>query len=217
MATSINSFKVFVSFIQNKNQSGGTVTTDQFNSLCQQAQLSCFEKDRLTYLETGRSSDFLNTFLKTKTLSPNPSTGYLSYPSDFQHVANVRAYYNKKERDVELIDNQKWGEINASQLMQPTKTFPKYAEYGTEMRFLPKDIGIIMLDYWKTPVQPVWAYTIVNNVQVYNPTGSVDFEWDAFALNRVAAEYLSFIGINLQANMLAGYAQEFKKETNTVL
>jgi hypothetical protein len=217
MAVNINSFKIFVEFIISKTQSGGTVTTAQNNVLFMRSQMAVYEKDRNTYLETGRSSDFLNIFLKTKTVTPNITTGYLSYPSDFQHIANVRSYYNKKEREVELVSNKMWGDINASQLMQPTKVFPKYSEYSSEMRFLPRDIGVVMLDYFKTPTQPIWGFTIVNNVQVYDATSSVDFEFDEFSVNRVAAEYLAFVGCNLQNIPVEQFAQEFKKESNVAL
>lgn len=217
MSVNINYFKTFVSFLQNKVQSGGTTTTDQFNFLAHQSQMSCFEKDRLVFLKTGESSDFLDWFLKTVPLSPDFVTGYLPYPADYQHTACVRSYYNKKERPVELITNKAWGDIQISQLQPATYRFPKYTEFSGEYRFLPKDIGIIMLDYWKEPTKPVWAYTIVNNVQVYNPTGSVDFEFGEFTLNRVAGEYLSFMGINLQSKQLAEFSEQFKQQSNSVV
>lgn len=217
MSVSINDFRVFVQFVANKNQNGGTVTTPQFNALCHRAQMAIFEKDRKIFLETGISSSFLDMFLRSVTTSPNPLTGYMPYPTGYQHVANVRSYYNKKERPVEQIANSAWGEINASQLMQPTKMFPKFCEYAGEVRFLPRNIGIVMFDYWKEPVKPVWGYTIVNNVQVYDPATSTDFEFDSYSVNRVAAEYLAFIGINLQAQQLAAFSQQFKAESNVVL
>lgn len=217
MSVNINSFKVFVEAIQNKNQAGNTITPAQFNSFAHQAQMQVFEKDRLIFLKTGDSSDFIDYFLKSIIVSPNYSTGYLSYPLDFQHTAGVRSYYNGKERPVELIENKAWGEVQASELMMPTKIFPKYTEFSGEYRFLPRDIGIVMLDYWKEPVKPVWAYTIVNNVPTYNPSASVDFEWGAFALNAVASVYLQLCGVNLKDVELSNFSSQFQKETNSIL
>ena len=74
-----------------------------------------------------------------------------------------------------------------------------------------------MLDYWKEPVKPVLGYTIVNNVQVYSAVASVDFEWDSYSTNRVAAEYLSFLGVNLQNAQLLSFSEEFAKQSNSVL
>ena len=218
----INNFKTFVEFCSGKVQSGNTVTTPQFNELCNQAQLQIFEKDRLIFLKTQESSDFLDWFLKNLVLNPNPSTGFLPYPPDFQHTSAVRSYYVKPnqtsfEVKVDLVKNTDWGTISSSQLQKPTKRFPKYTEFKDEYRFLPKDIGIVMLDYYKTPVAPVWGYTIVNNQELYDPTTSTDFEFADFATNEVAAVYLGYIGINLLEPELEQFAEMQKKETNSLL
>ncbi len=215
--TNVNSFKSIAEFISNKTQSGNTVTVSQFESAAHSAQMQVFEKDRLTFLKTGDSSDFLDWFLKSITINPNQLTGYAPYPADFQHTAGVRAYYNGKERPVALVENKAWGDIQVSVLQQASRIFPKYTEFAGEYRFLPKNIGIVMLDYWKEPVKPVWGFTIVNNRQVYNPLTSVDFEWPAFSLNAVLGNYLSLIGCNLQSNDLEKFSQEFKQENNNIL
>jgi hypothetical protein len=217
MPVNINAFKLFVEAISNKSQSGNTVTVSEFEIFCHQAQMQVFEKDRLTFLKTGDSSDFLDWFLKSTTINPSTLTGYAPYPKDFQHTAGVRAYYNKIERPVELVENKAWGEVQASKLFPPTRLFPKYTEFASEYRFLPKNIGIVMLDYWKEPVKPVWGWTIVNNNQVYDPSTSVDFEWADFATNQIASVYLSLIGCNLKDKELEGFSQQFKAENNNLL
>lgn len=217
MGYNVNDFKLLSEFISNKIQSGGTVSVPQFESAANSAQLQVFEKDRLTFLKTGDSSDYLDWFLKTATINPSPLTGYADYPKDFQHTANVRAYYLGIERQVDLVENKAWGKVQASKLIHPTRLFPKYTEFSGEYRFLPKNIGIVMLDYWKEPIKPVWGSTIVNNQEVYDPATSVDFEWPAFALNTVMANYLSLIGVNLQAKDLQQFAEVFKQQNNNLL
>lgn len=217
MSVNINSFKVFVQAVQNKIQSGNSVTVAQFNAFAHQAQMLLFEKDRQIFLKTGDMSDFLSWFLVNVVINPSPLTGYASYPLGYQHTAGVRSYYNTKERPVELVENKAWGEVIASELMAPTKIFPKYTEFANEYRFLPRDIGIVMLDYWREPVKPIWNYTIVNNKEVYASSGSVDFEFGAFALNAVAANYLKLIGCNIQSDVLSKFASEFGAESNSIL
>lgn len=213
----INSFRVFVQAAQNKSQSGNSVTPPQFNSFCNAAQMLVFEKDRQIFLKTGEISDFLSWFLTNTVINPNAVTGYANYPSNYQHTASVRSYYNGIERPVELVENKAWGEIMASELMAGTKLFPKYTEFDSECRFLPKNIGIVMLDYFRKPVEPVWNYTIVNNQQVYTSTGSVDFEFGEFALNAVASVYLQLIGVNLKDGELSKFADQYKQESNSIL
>ncbi|MES2395809.1 MAG: hypothetical protein V4549_07390 [Bacteroidota bacterium] len=162
-------------------------------------------------------SDFLSWFLVNAVLNPNINTGYLPYPADYQHTAGIRSYYNGKERPVELVENKAWGEVIASELMAPSKIFPKYTEFANEYRFLPRDIGIVMLDYWREPVKPIWNYSIVNNREVYNPTGSVDFEWAPAFLNSVAAVYLQLIGCNIKDKELSAFANQYSQESNSLL
>lgn len=217
MGQNIDVFKKTSEFISAKVQSGNTVTPAQFPLIADQAQLLPFEQDRLIFLKTGESSDYLDWFLKNTIINPSVFTGYANYPSDFQHTAGVRSYYNGSERTVDLVTNKAWGDIQQSELEPATLLFPKYTEFNSEYRFLPRNIGIVMLDYWKRPVKPIWAYTIVNNVPVYNPTGSVDFEWPEFALNRVMSVYLQLIGINLQSKELLAFSSQFKQENQSIL
>lgn len=217
MATNINTFRIFVQAVSNKVQSGNSITTDEFNLLCHQAQMQVFEKDRLIFLKTGEMTDFVSWFLTNTVLNPNILTGYASYPSNYQHTCAVRGYYNGVERPCELVENKAWGEVMASQLMGASRLFPKYTEFSTEYRFLPKDIGIVMLDYLREPVKPIWAYTIVNNRQVYDAANSVDFEWAPAFMNEVAATYFQLIGVNLKDGELSRFATEFKQESNSLL
>ncbi len=213
----VNYFFTLGDAISNKVQNGGSFTIPQKEAFANSAQLQAFEKDRLTFLKTGDSSDYLDWFLKSVTLNPNIRTGFAPYPADFQHTAAVRAYYNKVERPCDLVTNQVWGDIHASVLEAGTGYFPKYSEFSGEYRFLPKNIGIVMLDYWKEPVKPVWGFTIVNNRQVYDPATSVDFEWPAFALNEIMSVYLQLIGCNLSDKHLSDFATQFNQENNNLL
>ena len=217
MSVNIDYFFRLTDAIANKSQSGASFTIAQKEAFANSAQLQVFEKDRLTFLKTGESSDYLDWFLKSITINPSSLTGYAPYPSDFQHTAGVRAYFMGIERPVELVENKAWGKVQASKLMPPTRIFPKYTEFSGEYRFLPRNIGIVMLDYWKEPVKPVWGWTIVNNQQVYDPATSVDFEFPAFSVNSVASVYLQLIGCNIQSKELEQFAAQFAAQNNNLL
>ncbi len=217
----INNFREFVFYVMNKNQVGNSLTIPEFNSICNRSQMQVFEKDRAIFVTKQEVSDFLGLFLKNKTTSV-PASGVFPYPSDLEHIASIRSYYVRPEgKSVEIlvqpVKNRDWGEVSSSQLQTPTKRFPKYTEFGEEFRFLPMNIGIVMIDYFKTPVAPVWGYTIVNGRPVYDSASSVDFEWSDFAFNNVAANFLSLVGCNLKDTMLEQFAEQYKSETNSVL
>lgn len=221
MAVNVNYFKLFVEFISNKAQSGNTISPSQFNFVANQAQMLVFEKDYQIFLQTESISEFLSLFLKNQTTTV-PATGLLPYPSDLQHVASIRSYYvrpagKSTEITVDWVKNSSWGDVVSSQLMEPTKRFPMYSDFSTEIRFAPKNIGIIMLDYFKTPTAPVWGYTVASSRPVYSSAASTDFEFDLFAMNNVAAVYLSLIGINLKDGELQQWSDAFTKQTNSTL
>jgi hypothetical protein len=215
---SVNRFKIYCeNIIANKSQSGNTITPSEFNIAAHQAQMDVFEDDRLTLLRTGESSDFLNNFLTNKTLAIDVNTGMANYPEDFQHLSAIRYYYNKKGRPVERVTNQAWGEIQASELMAGNHYFPKFVEFDGKFRFLPRDMGAVMLDYYRGPQKPIWNYSIVNNVPVYDAVGSVDFEFNEFALKRVADAYILIIAQNIKDQGLMQYVEQEKATDKTIL
>ncbi len=218
MSTNINTFKLFTEFCENKNQRGNSLTVTQFNEVCNQAQLQLFEKDVQAFKNGGITSDFLKFFLANQTTGV-PLTGRLTYPADLEHTSAIRSYYGPEgevpyETPAIEIDDKQFGTYQASQLVTPTKEFPKYLETATEYRFLPRDIGVVMIDYFRTPVAPMWNYTVVSGRPVYNPLTSVDFEWQTFGFNAVAAIFLSLIGINLRDQELLAFANEFQMKNN---
>lgn len=217
MSKNINEFKEFVEFCANKVQSGNSVDTDQFNELANRAQMQLFEQDFNTFLQTKSVSEYLKTFLKNTSILIN-TFGEGNYPSDFQHVSSMRSYFvptkgNAYEVEVKEESNADWGKLQASQLFKATKRWPKYSEFGSNLRFLPRDLGVAQLDYFKTPVKPIWGFTVVSNDPVYNPSTSTDFEWDDFSTNQVAAMYLALIGVNLKDGELAQFAEMYKAQT----
>ena len=221
MSVNINSFKNKVEFIMNKSQSGNSYKPSQFNDVCQMAQMQLFEKDYQTFVNTEHISDYLNVFIKYKVGSV-PSSGEYILPNDAQHLLSVRKYYVRPNGksvmiQVKAIDNVAWGLFQISSLREPTARFPKYTEKADKLFFAPKNIGIIEVDYLKTPVTPIWGFTIVNNRPQYNPSTSTNFEWSEHSVNHVASIFLSLVGCNLKDNQLSQFSEMYKEQTNSVL
>jgi|SRR6185437_8442024 len=217
--TNINTFKTYVEFVQNKVQSGNTVTPSQFNQVANQAQMQLFQKDYDIFFETkGRKiSQFLNTFLKTKNLLID-SFGSTTLPDDYQYLSNVSSYYVRPGKPSVLVkvaeeDSSQFSSLEISQLFKPTQRFPKFQRYANTLTFLPADLGIAYLDYFSTPTPPVWGYTIVSNALVYDPSTSTDFQWQQSYMNEVAGMYLALVGVNLQAADLTAFAEQFQQQT----
>jgi len=215
----INTFKGYIDFISNKVQVGNSYTITQFNELCNRAQMQLFEKDFQVFLETEQLSEYLKTFLKNSTFSV-PVNGEISYPSDFQHLSSLRKYYINPKGvgrmiQIEEVNNVAWGFIQSSTLQEPTLRFPKYSEFSNVIRFLPRNIGIVEMDYFKTPVAPIWGYTVVSGRPVYSSSTSVNFEWDDFSTNNIAGIFLSLLAVNLKDQELIQFSEMYKSQTNS--
>lgn len=217
MAKNINEFKQFVEFVSNKVQSGNTITVTQFNEVANRAQMQVFERDYQIFLQTKEVSDFLTVFLTPKSIAIN-TFGVGSLPSDYQHTCALRYQYiplvgEAKEVEIKEDTSADWGKISMSQLFKGTKRFPKCSYIGSSIRFLPRDMGMAQLDYFRTPAVPIWNFTVVSGDEVYSPTGSVNFEWDDVYTNQVAAVYLAMIGTNLKDSELTQWSEMFKAQT----
>ena len=213
----VNFFKQYYEAIAEKNQIGQTLTSDQFNVYCFQSVMQLQFEDYQTFFQTKVVTNFLQSYLKQGAPISVPSTGLISYPSDLQYVSNVSHYYNSLWYDSNLIDRVDWNKINVpNSLEYPTFRDAKYCQMDNGIEFAPKTIGIARVDYFRTPAQPIWGWTEVNNEQVYDSTTSTNFDCNDFNTNRLMAIFLQLVGINLQSQELAGFAQQFTAETKVV-
>lgn len=98
------------------------------------------------------------------------------------------------EIPVELIDNQKFGSALGHLTKGPTLQEPKITQFDGGFKIAPKGIGIIVLDYLKTPTRPVFAYTAgPSDTVIYNGPGSTQLDWSSIVenefLSRLAMKY----------------------------
>jgi hypothetical protein len=216
--TNIDDIKEFIEFVVNKVQSGNSVTPDQFNLSADRAQMVIYEADYDKWRRTKDASDFILSFVKTVDLAIS-SIGYALYPLDWQHSLDIKSYYVRSNGQgifVPIVESvqKDWGTVESSLLLIPNKRFPKFSEYADHIEFLPRDLGVARFSYFSRPVKPIWAYTVVNNRPVYDPTNSVQFQESEYAMDRIIPEILSYYGVNLKDSMLAQYSEMFKQENS---
>lgn len=82
--------------------------------------------------------------------------------------------------------NNRWAKRTSSSIVPPNKFKPIFRMVSNKIEFMPADIGKIKLVYLKKPVKPVWAYTVVNGVDVYDAANSIDLEWDELIIDEIA-------------------------------
>jgi len=222
MATNVNTFYQFAKYLTLKANAGNTLTSAEFTNAANQAQFAIFATDYAEFATTGVVTNFLQTYLKAGNdalvRQVNPINPIVPWDDNLQYVCSVGHRYNGKQYDCELVDNVNWREMNApGSLNQPTLRFVKYQQISSGLMFAPANVGTVYIDYFATLTAPVWNYSVVNGAQVYNPIGSVDFEWDGFNTNRIMSVFLSMVGINLKDVDILNWSNEFKKETGIVV
>ena len=208
----VDEIKRFFDYLGNKVQSG-TLQVSAFNLAMQRANMEFFNKVYADFQATQKITDDLLPFLKPlKTIVP--STGIFTYPSDYVHLSAIGAYYVPPDGGeaymvpIDNVKNSEWNDRQSSQLVKPTLRFPAMTQYDTYMEFLPRNQSFfIQFDYIRQPVNPVWAYTIVNNRPVYDAANSVQLEVGDDNHNEIVMMMASFLGMNIRENDLIQYSE----------
>lgn len=100
------------------------------------------------------------------------------------------------------VDNQRWGSICAHKTLFPTKESPKITQFEGGFKIAPKNIGVMVLDYYRKPVFATFNYTITNPGNIdeyyqYNENASTKLEWSPVLvsefINRIGKKYGKFI------------------------
>jgi hypothetical protein len=68
------------------------------------------------------------------------------------------------------------------------------------------------MSYVRKPFTPFWNSQIINQVPVYNQSGSQDFEIDVLAHLRVVTVILQMSGVNLNLYEVTKFAQMLEQE-----
>ena len=211
----INEAFEFLNFISNKNQSG-EVSPSEFTRMASRAQWEFFSREYEKWQQTQDITDELAVFLKSWATAVS-TTGQLTYPSDYQHAISIRHYYVKNNNTgiqvpVKEVDNSQYGDYLQSEIVTPTLRFPIWTTYNDYMQFEPKNIGLVTFDYFRTPIDPLWAYTTVNNRPVYDPINSIDWELPSQTHNELVMMMLSYLGMNLRMPDLVQFSELQKQE-----
>jgi hypothetical protein len=232
----VDEIKRFVEFCANKSQAGSNPTPTKFNLAVKRAQMEWVMErygnpntyqpgmpvPRIAYQQTQKITDDLKFLLSKPTPLQVDKNGKANYPDDYLHMSSVRYKYKKKlscnkklilkEVDVTNYKDAEIGHVKTSQIVQPTKRYPYYAFYDDCMIFDPKDLGTVTITYLREPIEPIWAYELVNGRPVYDPLNSVDLEAPDEALNEIAMRTLSFLGIHIREPQLIQYAETLKAQ-----
>jgi hypothetical protein len=119
--------------------------------------------------------------------------------SDYAAMAQQYAAMGLIENLVWVIDSQRFGACLSHSTKAPTWDEPKATQDGTGIKVAPLGVQAIVLDYFATPQNATFNYTISSeDIVIYVPSGSQQLQWtnvikDEFLLN-LGLKYAKYIG-----------------------
>lgn len=123
-----------------------------------------------------------------------------------QEEVNEEYYKNIQERQVDLIDEQRWKSCLTHLTKNPTLDNPKITQIDGGWKVAPRDVSILVLDYYIQPMEGTFKYSLVaGNPQTgagdfiqYDAAASTPLQWPETVLNfflwKLATRYGLFIG-----------------------
>lgn len=102
------------------------------------------------------------------------------------------------ENEIEKVDNQRWGAVCSHQIIPPSTKNPYCTQYDQGFKIMPKEIGIVILDYIALPKRPRFYYTLDKKHNIICDTSKpiIDLQWGEEMLpeliSRLKKDYGSF-------------------------
>jgi len=232
MAINVNKVYRVVLSILNKEQRG-YLTPDQFNRLGRQAQLDLFEKSFYDYNRqlTKRSIQGVNSeygdiadnieekidlFAESSIVAV--AAGKFSAPSNLYRTIQLATI--DRSAEIEKVKKSDYTYMSSSKLTAPSEDFPVYYFDKEVFNILPNTITGCVIDYIRTPEDPVWGYTIPGvgetnaGAYIYASGASTDFELHQSEETSLVIKILALAGVVIKDPTVIQVAQQ--QETNNI-
>lgn len=205
----------------NKTQNGNLKPSD-FNRVAPVAQLSLVNQllsneqeftpgrplSRYGFLVDQKIAEDLRPIIKIPTAFVF-SAGVATYPADGLYIFNLGLSDNTIIKPVEWDEFQI---LSKSVIKPPIASAPMYYVLGNNIYIGPTSITNTLISYVRKPLTPVWNYSIINQIAVYNPVGSQDFEVGELLHFRIVQKILELSGVNLNLPQVTAFASALEAQ-----
>jgi hypothetical protein len=211
-------------YVANKDQNGNTFKPAQFNMLAKVAQMDFISKrlGNVKLIGQSGSTPFgyqsnrkVHEDLRPLVYGPvgihiQPNTGLFTYPYGYIWPDAV---HKLDWTPIWEVATDEYPHVKKSTVIPPSSDYPVVVHRGAYGYIDPYTIGMFGMSYVKMPADPIWNYTVVNNEEVYNPIGSVDFQVSPNSHFELVLTILQMAGVNLDMPMLLQYADQKEQIT----
>lgn len=216
-------------YIARKNRKGFT-SGDEFTMLANKASRERYSEllglpeyqlgrpvPAEAYAMTSAIAMRLKEFISIPTALYVDRSGFATVPSDFilpdVITKKILSEGQWKTVPVELIlTHSELSERMISSIRFPSYDYSVCVPENGGLAFTPTAQYFVTMTYLKAPKNVKWAFTIVNNREVYDPANSIDFEWSSIVFNDLVTRILKSIGISLRDGELVALSEQMRKE-----
>lgn len=201
---------------------GAYYTIPELTELIDRGQMSYYSDIKPKYATSQLVKEILSPFKRKYDFTPsNTISGYIVIPSnvDYLDLLDVQITFQISNRTiyvgVDMVNEDERADRLNSQIDPVTITSPiGEMDIPRFIKLFPTAGYTGTVTYFKRPVKPVFAYTVISGrVIVYDSSNSTQLEWRDSETEFILLKSLSSIGINLQAQDVANFAQ-IKTESN---
>lgn len=195
--------------------STGYHSSNDFNDQCRLVQSLLYDYYFSMYENSQRIPDSLRPFLKTPVL--NVVNSILSYPADYRHRIEVAIWIVTKGAADYCACPHVHGmeEAYASASFIRSGSIAKkrfyHCLYSTYIKIIPEAFnGVARLKYLSAPIAAFRNFTIdtANDVENYNPIGSVNFQWESMDETNLVDLFLHLKGIQTRQSELLSWVSQ---------
>lgn len=214
----VNELKIFIEAIANRDQTGNSMTPDEYNSYLARANEDKFRIETgireiqtpIFFQSNQTSTDAMRPFIEVTSLPV--VAGLATIPTDYRHALVLSHITNGRVRKITALNIDEFEDILDSATKKPSIRYPYCTQRGDKIEIAPSTITTIKFQYFKMPPIPVWGYTIVNDEEVYDSATSVQLGWADIYHIDIARLILGYIGINFRDADLSNYAEMIKQK-----
>ncbi len=201
----------------------GWIRPTEFNLLATRAQLDLI-KDRVGnpspdgmvngFRENSQLHDEIREVITFETNLTPDANGNFAFPANYLYF--LGASFNGLE--VDMIGH---GDVNTrrnSFLNPPSDDFPVGTITSDGIQIFTSGVtnqttGTLLLTYISEPTAPVWAFSTVNNIEIYNVTNSTQLVLPPTTHQEIAHRILSYLGVALREATVVEYGTAKVLET----
>ncbi len=214
----LEDLRVFINATANRDQTGNSVSPKEYNSYLKRANEDKFrietglrEKPTPIFFQSNQlSTDALRPFIEEAPLVG--VSGVFTIPSDYRHAVSLSYVKSGETKIITALNTDEFKAKKMDKTAPPTVDYPFATQRKDKIILAPDSIANISLDYLRKPVDPLWAYTVSNDEEVYDSANSVQLEWADIYHIDIARIICSYMGIQFRDIDFYQYSEKVKTE-----